>query len=74
MGPLISGLLVVALADAEIKRAEAKVARVEGLHFRRPWDFLRDSVTFGQTQYPDLCDHCRSNWPCPTLAALKGES
>ena len=74
--------LVMRNADNQIRRdnardraekAEAKVARVEALHFRRPWNFLRDSLVFGQADHPDQCDHCRRNWPCETVAALTGD-
>lgn len=52
--------------------AEAAIARVRERHRRRPWDFLRDSQTFGQTKFPDRCDACRTPWPCPTICALEG--
>ena len=73
--------LVMRNADNQIRRdnardraerAEAKLARVEALHFRRPWSFLRDSLVFGQATHPDQCNHCRRNWPCETVAALEG--
>lgn len=51
--------------------AEAAVARVAALHQRRRWDWTRDMMTFGQTEFPDQCTAwgCRE-WPCATVQAL----
>jgi|GEM_PF-5092831 len=54
---------------AEVRRLTAAVDAIRALHRRRPWR-LGDFVTFGQTEFPDLCDHCRSTWPCSTVRLL----
>lgn len=49
------------------------VERVRALHFRRPWSVWGDFTHFGQTEFPDLCDHCRRAYPCETIQALEAE-
>ena len=60
--------------------AAVALTKVTGLHHRRPHTanggkraFGFDFVTHGQTEFPDLCDHCSTPWPCPTAAALEPE-
>jgi hypothetical protein len=53
--------------------SEAAVARVRTLHFQRPWQAWGDFTHFGQTEFPDLCDHCRRAYPCETIQALEAE-
>lgn len=60
-------------------RLAPKVAKVLALHRRRPHSANGgvpsfgsfDFVAHGQTEFPDLCDHCRTNWPCATIAAME---
>ena len=47
----------------------AAVERVRALHRRRAHS-LGDFVAHGQTEFPDVCDHCRQVWPCTTISAL----
>lgn len=62
-------------------RLALKVAKVRRLHHRRahsangggPVGGGFDFIHFGQTEFPDLCDHCRTAWPCPTIAAMEDE-
>ena len=49
-----------------------RLAQVEALHRRRPWQPMDDLVTHGQTEFPDRCDHCCRTWPCETVRALSG--
>ena len=48
---------------------EEALDRVRALHHRRRHT-LGDFVAYGQTEFPDLCDHCRSIYPCATVRAL----
>lgn len=61
-------------APAMRKALEAVLA----IHHQRPWEALKDSMYFGQAEFPDQCDHCRRAYPCTTVdaltAALGGES
>jgi hypothetical protein len=57
----------------ELQGAQERLRRVRELHVRRPWHWARDSVTFGQSDYPDRCDHCHRDWPCETATALDAE-
>ena len=67
---------VVNMLDAALERLEA----VEALHHRRPHTANGgnrsgggfDFVAHGQQEFPDLCDHCQTMWPCPTARALEG--
>lgn len=60
-------------------RLALRVARVRALHRRRPHSAnggtpsfaAFDFVAHGQTEFPDLCDHCRVPWPCATAIALE---
>ena len=70
--------LLDAAAERDALRAErdalaTAVERVRALHYRRPHGAL-DFVAYGQTDFPDLCDYCRTPWPCPTIRALDGEA
>lgn len=55
-------------ATGEVELEEA-LDRVRALHHRRRHT-LGDFVAYGQTEFPDLCDHCRSIYPCATVRAL----
>lgn len=61
---------MTAAATATDSVAAEALARVAALHSRRPWDLSKDMVTFGQTEFPNLCDHCRVAWPCETQLAI----
>ena len=50
------------------------VEAVKALHSQRPFDLSKDSVYFGQTTYPDKCDHCRVPWPCATIKAIEPDA
>lgn len=58
------------------------LAAVRALHFRRPHSAnggqpsMRafDFVAHGQTEFPDLCDHCGTAYPCATMRALDGDA
>lgn len=45
---------------------------VLALHHRRPW-VMSDPMAHDDTQFSDVCDHCRRAYPCPTVQALAGE-
>lgn len=67
----------VAQADAERLRQQnaqhlATEAALRFLHYRREWDTFKDMQTFGQSVFPDQCNHCRTAWPCATASALQG--
>lgn len=67
---------VVNMLDAALERLEA----VEALHRRRPHTANgghrsgggTDFVAHGQREFPDLCDHCQTVWPCLTATVLAG--
>lgn len=59
---------------AERAAARAALERVRAVHVSRPYDYARDLVTFGQTEFPDKCTGCRDDYPCETARALEGES
>jgi hypothetical protein len=61
----IESVLTAHVTAAEDRMREA----VLDLHHRRPHDSM-DFITHGQTEFPDLCDHCRTRWPCKTAAVL----
>ena len=76
--PIVEAALLDAAAERDALRAErdalaTAVERVRALHYRRPHGAL-DFVAHGQTDFPDLCDYCRTPWPCPTIRALDGEA
>ena len=48
-----------------------KVRAVGELHHPRPWRG-GDFVHFGQSEFPDLCEHCRVSWPCATASVIGG--
>lgn len=58
-------------AAVKRERLEAAIAAVAVLHYRRPHR-LGDFVHFGQTEFPDLCNHCGTPYPCATAAAMSG--
>lgn len=55
-----------------------RLEAVQVLHRRRPHSAnggkptsgLFDFVAHGQTEFPDLCDHCTTPWPCETARAF----
>lgn len=63
---------------ASAVRLARTIVRVRALHRRRahsanggtPSVVAFDFVAHGQTEFPDLCDHCRVAWPCATAVAL----
>lgn len=57
----------------QLDAAEAKLAAVRALHRRRTHG-VGDFVFHGQTEFPDVCAHCRQVWPCWTIRAIVGES
>lgn len=61
----------IAAARTDLPAATKKLRAVLDLHAPRPYDTIRDGVTFGQADYPDLCRECRSTYPCPTITALE---
>jgi hypothetical protein len=63
---------VIDILDAERDTLRAQRDAVLGLHKRRPWR-VSDGATFGQRDFPDLCDHCHTPWPCATARALGGD-
>ena len=52
---------------------DALIANLLALHRRRPHEPF-DFITFGQTEFPDLCDHCRRRWPCETAAIIEARA
>ena len=62
---------VLGLLD-QLDAAEAKLAAVRELHRRRPHG-AGDFVFYAQTEFPDVCAHCRQVWPCTTILAIDGE-
>lgn len=46
------------IAIEAIKRLHRQRKHGEGM--------TMDFVHFGQTEFPDLCDHCRTAYPCET--------
>lgn len=61
----------IAHARTDLPAATKKLRAVLDLHAPRPYDTIRDGVSFGQTEYPDLCAECRSTYPCPTITTLE---
>lgn len=60
----------IASARADLPAATTALRAVLDRHARRPYDTIRDGVTFEQTDYPDLCTECRQTFPCPTVTAI----
>lgn len=58
-------------AQQEVAEEFAEQLRaIQSLHSRRPWQHGKDPIHFGQTVFPDLCDHDRETWPCATARAI----
>jgi len=64
---------VTRMEERRAEAAERKVAAVRAGHLRRPWR-SGDFVEFGQSDFPDICDHDHNTWPCETIRALDGEA
>jgi Tfp pilus assembly protein FimT len=47
----------------KLRAAEAKLARVEAIHYRVPAEHVK-------VHGDGWCHACPSTWPCPTIAAL----
>lgn len=65
----------IELTKGTITAAAARIARVEALHVEheRPCSCV-DRPVNGECVLVGLCDACRSEWPCPTIKAIRGES
>ena len=65
------GLALAADARTSLPAALNALEAVLKLHYRREWSqWSGDFMYFGQTEFPDLCDHCRRAYPCETVTAI----
>ncbi len=60
----------IAHARTDVPALVAALRAVLDMHARRPWR-LGDFLCHGQTEFPDQCDACRTEWPCPTVLAVE---
>lgn len=57
-----------------VRLAEA-VAAVKALHHRVPFDPMRHGITFGQTEFPDMCNvPFDGKWPCATVQLIAADA